>query len=91
MLTPRRIRLRFRRAKVLPRLVLENQAHNFFVGSRHRPISEHQDSIFISSLVHAGASLPTWPTTYIVVFVDLEQNDEVGLHEFERVELDFAK
>jgi hypothetical protein len=73
------------------RLVLENQAHNFFIDSRRRPISEHQDSIFISSLVRAGGSLPTWPTTYLVIFVDLDQNDEVGPHEFERIVLEFTK
>lgn len=73
------------------RLVLENQAHNFFVDSRRRPISEHQDSIFISSLVREGEPLSTWPTTYLVIFVDLDQNDEVSAHEFERLELEFSK
>jgi TIR domain len=74
-----------------PRLRLENQAHNYFVDSRHRAISEHQDSIFVSSLVRGDETLTTWPTTYLVIFVDLDQNGEVRANEFECVELDFSK
>ena len=74
-----------------PRLRLENRAHNDFADSRRRPISEQQDSIFISSLIRDNETLSMWPTTYLVVFVDLDQNGEVGAHEFERLELDFSK
>ena len=37
-----------------PRLRVENRAHNYFDESRRRPISDQQDSIFISSLVPRG-------------------------------------
>ena len=74
-----------------PRLRLENQAHNHFDASRRRPISDHQDSIFISSLTREGETLNAWPTTYLVVFVDLDQNGEADGHEFERLELDFSR
>ena len=73
-----------------PRLRLTNQAHNFFVDSRRRTISENQDSIFISSLTRDLEPLPWWPTTYLVVFVDLNHDEEVGADEFERIELDFS-
>ena len=74
-----------------PRLRVENQAHNNLDGSRRRSISEQQDSIFVSSLVREGETLAAWPTIYLVVFVDLDQNDEAGVQEFERLELDFVK
>jgi hypothetical protein len=74
-----------------PRLRLENLAHNHFDDSRRRPTSDHQDSIFISSLTREGETLTTWPTIYLVVFVDLNQNGEVDGHEFERLELDFSQ
>ena len=74
-----------------PRLRVENQAHNNFDESRRRSISEQQDSIFVSSLVREGETLAAWPTIYLVVFVDLDQNDEAGVQEFERLELDFSK
>jgi len=74
-----------------PRLRVENQAHNNFDASRRRSISEQQDSIFISSLTREGKILTTWPTTYLVVFVDLDGNEEIGAHEFERIVLEFGK
>ncbi len=71
-----------------PRLRLENQANNFFVDSRRRTISEQQDSIFISSLTRNQKPLTSWPTTYLVVFVDLDHDEKVNADEFERIELD---
>ena len=74
-----------------PHLRLENLAHNGFDDSRRRTISEQQDSIFISSLTRNQEPLTSWPTTYLVVFVDLDRDEEVGFHEFERIELDFSR
>jgi hypothetical protein len=74
-----------------PRLRLENQAHNYFVDSRRRQISEHQDSIFISSLVRDNEAATGWPPVYLVVFVDLNQDGEVSADEFERLRLEFRK
>ena len=74
-----------------PRLRLTNQAHNFFVDSRRRTISENQDSIFISSLTREQEPLPGWPVTYLVVFVDLNHDEVIGADEFERIELDFSR
>lgn len=74
-----------------PRLRLENQAHNYFVDSRRRAISERQDSIFISSLIRGDETLTSWPTTYLVVFVDLDGNGAVSADEFERIELNFSR
>ena len=74
-----------------PRLRLENQAHNYFVDSRRRTISENQDSIFISSLTRDQEPLTSWPTTYLVVFVNLNHDEEVNADEFERIELDFSR
>lgn len=72
-------------------LRLENRAHNGFDESRRRSISDQQDSIFLSRLAREGETLTGWPTIYLVVFVDLDQNEEVGAHEFERLVLEFAK
>ncbi len=74
-----------------PRLRLANRAHNFFVDSRRRTISENQDSIFISSLSREEEPLGSWPATYLVIFVDLNQDERVGADEFERIELDFSR
>ena len=74
-----------------PRLWLNNRAHNYFVDSRRRSISEQQDSIFISSLLRDDETLTTWPTTYLVIFVDRNQDGEVTADEFERIVLEFAK
>ncbi len=69
----------------------EIRLDNFFVDSRRRTISENQHSIFISSLTRNQEPLISWPTTYLVVFVDLDQNEEVSANEFEPVELDFSR
>lgn len=73
-----------------PRLRLANHAHHYFIESRRRPISEQQDSIFFSSVLGENESLTTWPTVYLVVFVDLDQNGEIGSDEFERIVLEFS-
>ena len=73
------------------RLQLENQAHNYFDESRRRTISEQQDSIYISRLVREGKELAEWPTVYLVVFVDLDQNGMITTDEFERIVLEFER
>ena len=74
-----------------PRLRVENRAHNYFDESRRRPISDQQDSIFISSLYREGETQTPWQTLYLVVFVDLDENGEVSANEFERIVLEFSK
>jgi hypothetical protein len=74
-----------------PHLRVENRAHNNFDESRRRPISDQQDSIFISSLVREGETQTPWQTLYLVIFVDLDENGEVGANEFERIVLEFSK
>ncbi len=74
-----------------PRLRLTNRAHNFFVDSRRRTISENQDSIFISSLTVEEEPLGSWPATYLVIFVNFDDDEAVGADEFERIELDFSR
>jgi hypothetical protein len=74
-----------------PRLQLENQAHNELDESRRRPISERQDSIYISSLLQGETALSDWPTLYLVVFADLDQNSAITTDEFDRIVLEFKR
>ena len=79
------------RCWVAPRDVVPGADWGEFVDSRRRPISDQQDSIFVSSLVRKGERLTAWPTVYLVVFVDLDENEEIGANEFERIVLEFGK
>lgn len=74
-------------------LGLNNLSHLHFVQERRRVISSQQDSIFFSSLknVEDGKKLTDWPTVYVVVFVNLNQTDEIDSHEYECVILEFGK
>jgi hypothetical protein len=76
-----------------PVLYLSNLSHNHFSESRRRVISNQQDSIFVSSMWDAvnGATLTNWPTVYLVVFVNLNQDDVIDAHEYECLILDFGK
>jgi TIR domain len=76
-----------------PVLRLSNLSHNYFSESRRRVISNQQDSIFFSSMreVVNGATLTNWPTVYLVVFVNLNQDDAVDFHEYECLILDFGR
>jgi len=72
-------------------LWLDNRAHRHFVPSRRRVISNEQDSIFFSSVMKGDQKLTGWPTTYLVVLVDLNQNDKIDSHQYECLILDFVK
>ena len=72
-------------------LELTNLGHHHFVPERRRVISGQQDSIFFSSLTKDGNKLTDWPTVYLVVFVNLNQTDEIDSHEYEWLILEFAK
>jgi hypothetical protein len=74
-------------------LGLSNLSHHYFDPERRRVISNQQDSIFFSSIkkVEDGKKLTDWPTLYLIVFVNLNQIDEVDSHEYECVILDFMK
>jgi len=72
-------------------LELTNIGHHHFVPERRRVISSQQDSIFFSSLTRDGNKLTDWPTVYLVVFVNLNQTDEIDSHEYECLILDFGK
>jgi TIR domain len=72
-------------------LELTNVGHHHFVPQRRRVISNQQDSIFFSSLTKDAKKLTDWPTVYLVVFVNLNQTDEIDSHEYECLILDFAK
>jgi hypothetical protein len=74
-----------------PRLRIENRAHNYFDELRRRQISEQQDSIYISSLTEEGKLLQNWPTVYLVVFVDRNQDEKITADEFERIVLEFSR
>jgi hypothetical protein len=76
-----------------PVLRLSNISHNYISGSRRRVISNQQDSIFFSSMreVQNGATLTNWPTVYLVVFVNLNQDHVIDPHEYECLILDFGK
>ena len=74
-----------------PRLRLENQAHNYFDDSRRRTISDQQDSIYISKLSQGEKELTEWPTVYLVVFVNQEEDKIVTTDEFERIVLEFER
>lgn len=75
----------------LATLWLSNLSHHHFVPQRRRVISSQQDSIFFSSLTKDGKKLTDWPTVYLVVFVNLNQADEIDSHEYECLILDFVK
>jgi hypothetical protein len=66
-------------------LGLNNLSHHHFVRERRRAISSQQDSIFFSSLMNVedGKKLTDRPTVYLVVFVNLNQTDEIDSHEYE--------
>jgi TIR domain len=72
-------------------LELTNLGHHHFVPSRRRVISNQQDSIFFSSITKDGKKLTDWPTVYLVIFVNLNQTDEIDSHEYECLLLDFVK
>jgi TIR domain len=74
-------------------LELTNIGHQYFHPERRRVISSQQDSIFFSSLanVEDRKKLSDWPTVYLVVFVNLNQSDEIDSHEYECLILDFVK
>jgi len=72
-------------------LELTNSGHHHFVPERRRVISSQQDSIFFSSLTKDGNKVTDWPTVYLVVFVNLNQADEIDPNEYECLILDFAK
>jgi len=38
-----------------------------------------------------GFRLADWPTVYLIVFVNLNQTDEIDSHEYECLILDFVK
>jgi hypothetical protein len=74
-------------------LGLSNLSHHEIVPERRRIISSQQDSIFFSSVhnVEDGKKLTDWPTVYLVVFVGLNQTDEIDSNEYECLILDFVK
>jgi len=74
-------------------LGLSNLSHHHFVPERRRVISSQQDSIFFSSMVNieGGKKLTDWPTVYLVIFVNLNQTDEIDSHEYECLILDFGR
>jgi hypothetical protein len=72
-------------------LELSNLGHHHFVPTRRRVISSQQDSIFFSSVTKDGKKLTDWPTVYLVIFVNLDQTDEIDSHEYECLILDFVK
>jgi len=72
-------------------LRLEKRAHNYYDESRRRKISDEEDSIYVSSLVQEDKKLTQWPTLYLVVLVNRDQNDEIATDEFERIILEFAR
>jgi hypothetical protein len=74
-------------------LGLSNLSHHYFNPSRRRVISNQQDSIFFSSVMNVedGKKLTDWPTVYLVIFVNLNQSDEIDSHEYECLILDFVK
>jgi TIR domain len=74
-------------------LGLSNLSHHHFVPARRRVISGQQDSIFFSSVMNVedGKKLTDWPTVYLVVFVNVNQTDEIDSHEYECLILDFVK
>lgn len=74
-----------------PTLELTNMGHHHFVPERRRVISNQQDSIFFSSVTKDGKKLTDWPRVYLVVFVNLNQADEIDSHEYECLILDFVK
>ena len=73
-------------------LGLNNLSHHEFNPEWRRVISSQQDSIFFSSVMNVedGKKLTDWPTVYVVVFVNLNQSDEVDSHEYECLILDFV-
>jgi TIR domain-containing protein len=75
----------------LANLWLNNHGHHHFVPSRRRVISNQQDSIFFSSLIKDDKKLSDWPTVYVVVFVNLNQTNEIDSDEYECLILDFVK
>ena len=74
-------------------LELTKIGHQYFNPERRRVISTQQDSIFFSSVknLEDGKKLTDWPTVYLVVFVNLNQNDEIESDEYECLILDFVK
>ena len=38
-----------------------------------------------------GKNLTAWPTVYLVAFVNLDENEEIGANEFARIVLEFGK
>jgi hypothetical protein len=74
-----------------PKLRLSNSSHHYLSESRRRAISNQQDSIFFSSVMKDGATLTTWPTVYLVVFVNLNHDDTIDSNEYECLILDFGK
>jgi hypothetical protein len=74
-------------------LGLSNLSHHEIVPERRRVISRQQDSIFFSSVhnVEDGKKLTDWPTVYLVIFVNLNQTDEINSNEYECLILDFVK
>jgi TIR domain len=75
-----------------PRLHLDNRSHHYFAESRRRAISSQQDSIFFSSVMaDPDTTLTTWPTVYMVVFVNLNRDDVIDYNEYECLILEFVK
>jgi hypothetical protein len=74
-----------------PKLELDNRGHHYFAPLRRRVISNQQDSIFFSSVTKDSKTLTDWPRVYLVVFVNLNQTDEIDSHEYECLILDFGK
>ena len=74
-------------------LGLNNLSHHEIVPERRRVISSQQESIFFSSVINVedGKKLTDWPTVYLVIFVNLNQTDEIDSHEYECLILDFGK
>jgi len=74
-------------------LGLSNLSHHHFVPERRRVISSQQDSIFFSSVMNVedGKKLTDWPTVYLVVFVNLNQTDQIDSHDYECLILDFGR
>lgn len=74
-------------------LELTKIGHQYFNPERRRVISTQQDSVFFSSVknLEDGKKLTDWPTVYLVVFVNLNQSDEIDSHEYECLILDFVK
>ncbi len=72
-------------------LFLTNEANHYFDEGRRRPISAQQDSIFISKIRNDQGPVLDWPTLYLVVFIDENENGVVDNGEFDRIVLEFEK